>query len=80
MNNLKKIQQVAAAINAGQELTGVFLYKLGTASSNQNRNDEHQVFTNGKNPRRIGAIGKIGGEGMFVPFEHLEDGNLICSL
>lgn len=80
MNNLKKIQQIANAMNAGQKTAGVFLYKLGTASANPNRNEEHQVFTNTKNPRQIGSIGKVGGKGNFVPFEHLENGQLVGSL
>ena len=80
MSNLKKIQLVADAMNAGIEPTGVLIYRLGTASPNPNRNEEHQVFTNTKNPRQIGAVGKVGGAGAFVPFEHLEDGRPICSL
>ena len=79
--NLKKIQQVADAMNAGDDLPGVFLYRLGTASPpDTNRNEEHQVFTNGKNQRCIGHIGKVGGEGPFVPFMHLDGGRMVFSL
>ena len=79
-SNLKKIQQVADAMNAGDDLPGVFLYRLGTASPSTNRNDEHQVFTDGKNQRYIGSIGKVGGEGPFVPFMHLDGGRMVGSL
>ena len=81
MNTLKKIQQIADAMNAGVEPSDdVFLYKLGTASDNPNRNQEHQVFTKTETPRLIGSIGKVGGEGSFRPFEHLDGNSLVCSL
>ncbi len=80
MSNLNKIQKIAAAMNSGVEPAGVFLYKLGTASNNPNTNEEHQVFTNTKTPRRIGSIGKVGGVGQFVAFEHVENGQLVSSL
>ena len=78
--NLKKIQQVADAMNAGNDLPGVFLYRLGSASPDTNQNEEHQVFTDGKNQRCIGHIGKVGGEGPFVPFMHLDGGRMVFSL
>ncbi len=76
MNTLKKIQKVADDLNAGRQLVGVFLYKFEWASVTE----ERQVFTDTRNPRLIGSIGRVGGKGPFVPFEHLENGLLVDSL
>jgi hypothetical protein len=72
-------EQSSAVRRSKVEAMGVFLYRLGTASSGANPNEEHIVFTNTKSPKRIGLIGKVGGRGPFIALEHLEDGMLTGS-
>ena len=77
MNNLKVIKEIADAMNSGSKPPGVCLYSLGAESENP---DEHHIFTAGNNPAYIGSIAKVGKEGMFAPFMHLEDSRMVNSL
>ena len=59
---VEKIAKTGAAIN------GYFLYKLTESSTK-----EVQIFTDSDSPKYVGSIGKIGGEGDYVPFEYVEN-------